>query len=113
MDLPLTIGGTIVGVLVVLSGLVRFFFSDSKAFDVLTAEVQMLREQQTIHATKIAAVETLYDQQRTEKHQYVNKYTRSLLLLGVIKTLAEQCACGVLENVRELIDRALEEAEEG
>lgn len=112
MDLPLTIGGAIVtSTLVVLFGVMRFFFNDNKALDVLRAQVESLTRQQIVNTEKIAAVEARYDEQRKEKHAVINKYAQSRILLSVIDRLAEQCTCGALSNVRELLDQALTETD--
>lgn len=105
------VGGYTVGGLVVIAGVIRFLFGDNKAFQVLKDEIQMLREGQQENASKLAAVEALYNENRTDKHMYINKYARSQVLLGVVKRLADQCTCGALDNVAELIDRALADAD--
>lgn len=105
---PTLIGGGAVGVgMILVAGLIRFFFGDTKAFDVLHEEIRALREQQTENTLKIATLEAMYDEQRKEKHAVINKYARSQILLRVIAQLSEQCTCGALNNVRELLDQAL------
>lgn len=105
---PTVVGGGAVGVALVLTaGLIRFFFGDTKAFDVLHEEIRALREQQTENTLKIATLEAMYDEQRKEKHAVINKYARSQILLRVIAQLSEQCTCGALNNVREMLDQAL------
>lgn len=106
------VGGYTVGALIVIAGMIRFFFADHKAFDVFHEEIRMLRETQDKNTREIAAIRTLYDEQRREKHSYINKYARTRILLSVVDRLSEQCTCGALANVRDLIDQALDEDDE-
>lgn len=103
------VGGA--AVVVAIAGMIRFFFADHKAFDVLRDEIRLLREQQTTTNTRLASVEAMYDEQRHEKHLYINRYARSRILLSVIDRLSQDCTCGALANVRELLDQALTEVD--
>lgn len=107
-EIPAT-GGYIVGALVVVAGVIRFFFADHKAFDVLGEEIRALRDQQAETRQKLVELEANYNEQRHEKHDYINKYARARVLLSVIDKLSQQCSCGALDNVSELLDRALAE----
>lgn len=100
-----TVGGVAGVILFVVGSIVGLFRW------LVQNDISILREQLAEQSQRVAQLEVLYDEQRHEKHMYINKYARSQILLGVIKTLADQCSCGALENVGELIDRALAEAD--
>lgn len=100
-EIPIA-GGTAVVVAGIIVGLFRFLLQN---------EIQLLRSQHEAMAERVAQLEVLYDEQRTEKHAVINKYAQAQILLGVIVDLAEKCTCGALDIVEDLLRRAVPSVE--
>lgn len=92
--------------LMAMVGLIRYLLGDRTATGVLQQEISDLRKEIRENARKIAELEALYDEQRREKHRLNNELGRAQMLLGVVGELAEQCTCGALAIVGDLLARA-------
>lgn len=101
-EIPIA-GGTAVVVAGIIIGMFRFL---------VQTEIQLLREQVSSQADRLAKIEVLYDEQRKEKHRLAGELGRSQMLLGIIVKLAEQCTCGALALVDDLIRGAARDAED-
>lgn len=97
-QLPI-IGGTALGTAGLVIALVRWL---------VFTEIKVLRDQQADLLKQVGKLEILYDEQRREKHRLANELTKAQVLLGVIIDLAEQCTCGALDLVKDLMSRALD-----
>lgn len=102
---------------VALISLIRFLLGDKGANEVLQAQIRGLsdalakerRDRRDDIASlnqQIAHLTADVSEQRTEKHRLNNELGQAQMLLGVIVKLAEDCTCGALEVVKDLMARA-------
>lgn len=111
----LLLGGSgVIGGVIVVIVLAKFLLGS--ALQTLHTEIRHLRDRleqeqtsraasDTLRDKRLADIEKLYNEQRTEKHAINNEYTKVATLLGVIVPLAERCTCGALDIVRDLMSR--------
>ena len=96
------VGGYALAGLVVIAGVIRFFFSDTSQVDLLRNEVAELRERQ-------AVLEAEINEQRTLKHAVNADLAKAVMALEVVRRLAQNCTCNALESVEEIVDELLNE----
>jgi hypothetical protein len=60
---------------------------------------------------KLGQLEELYDQERGLKHKAFNDVARASMALEMVRRLAVQCTCGVLEPLIEIVNRMTDEFE--
>lgn len=100
-----------------LVSLIRFLLGDKGANQVLHREIAGLskaleverkdrREDINRLTTQISALNVEVAEQRTEKHRLNNLLGQAQMLLGVIVKLAEDCECGTLKIVEDLMRKA-------
>lgn len=58
-------------------------------------------------------IEVRYDEERGQKHKARNDVARALMALELVHRLAQQCSCGVLAPLQEIIDRLFTELDIG
>lgn len=99
-----------------LVSLIRFLLGDKGANDVLHREIAGLskaleterrdRREDNGHLNeRINALTAEVKEQRSEKHKLGNELGQCQMLVGVIVALAEDCRCGVLDKVKDLMER--------
>ena len=59
----------------------------------------------------VSNLEAKYDQERKDKHRARNDVARAVMALDLVRRLAEQCTCGVLAPLTEIIDGMFDEFE--
>ena len=77
----------------------------------LMRQISDLRDDVADLREQITEIERKYDQERGDKHKARNDVARSVMALELVRRLAKQCTCGVLEPVIEIIDRLFAEFE--
>lgn len=95
--LPETAGeaGAVAAILLALIAFIRLF---------LVRQIRDLTE-------RVNKLEEKYDLERATKHKAFNDVARSVMALDLVRRLAEQCTCGVLDPLTEIIDRMFLEFE--
>lgn len=77
----------------------------------LMRQITDLREDVDRNTKELAEVRLELSRARSEKHKARNDLARSLMALEVVRRLAEECTCGVLSPVIEIIERLFNELE--
>lgn len=102
---------------VALISLIRFLLGDKGANSTLQQEINRFsqelererrdrREDIRVLNTRIGELTAEVNEQRTEKHRLNNELGQCQMLIGVIVAIAEDCRCGVLDKVKDLMQRA-------
>jgi hypothetical protein len=92
------VGGGVIAVL----GFVRLF---------IWQQISDLRTDVDHLEAKLSELEHLYDQERGLKHKAFNDVARASMALEMVRRLAAQCTCGVLEPLVEIVNRMTVEFE--
>lgn len=90
--------GTLIGIggiAVALIGFIRFFL------------VRQIRDL----TVRVDSLEDKYDLERGLKHKAYNDVARTKMALDLVRRLAEECSCGVLSPLDEVIGRLMDELE--
>lgn len=77
----------------------------------LMRQITDLRDDVDRLTTQMAALEAKYDEERGLKHKAYNDVARAAMALDLVRRLAAQCTCGVLEPLIEIVDRMASEFE--
>lgn len=94
------VGGTAAVVVIVIVGLFRWLVQN---------DLSLLRQQVTEQSARIAHLEVLYDEQRTDKHRAITDLASTLIALQLVRRLAQECTCKVLAPLEEIIDKLVDE----
>ena len=97
------IGAGSVGVVILaLIAFIRFF---------LVRQIRDLRKDVTDLNDKVDDLEAKYDEERGLKHKAYNDVARTVMALDLVQRLAEECKCGVLSPLEQVIGRLVTELE--
>jgi hypothetical protein len=88
--------------LMALVSLIRWLLGDNSQVSLLRDEVADLRERQAVMETEIR-------EQRSLKHGLSGDLAKAVMALEVVRRLAQNCSCGALDSIEEIVDQLLNE----